>query len=103
MLCALTGGAAAIAASVVSARGSTALSVAASLSYGALILTTALRYDRLVAWSRRHRVLDSLFVIPAIFFALALLTRVALGWCTLIAVASWVLLAPLAPRRRTRT
>jgi hypothetical protein len=83
--------------------------VVAVAVYGLLSLSCLLAWERRVAWSKRHPLLDSLLVAPLlsmalVFLALAYTTTVPTVFCLLIALGAGPLL--LAPayllRRRAR-
>ncbi len=66
-----------------------------------------LAWQRMAGWSTRHRLLDSLLVVPLLFLALAYLTKLSDGVCLLIALLGGLPLvglgAALRHRRRRRT
>ncbi len=82
------------------------MGVLAGLTYGYFAIISWVPPDRVARWSQRRPVLDRLFVAPAIFMALALLTPLSLMICLGITVVSTVLLFGLGAwirQRQSRT
>jgi len=75
-------------------RGAVA-GLVALVVYGAGFAVATLQHGRVVDWSRKHPLLDTLLLIPAGFLALAYLTRLELVWCALVGVALWAVLLPV--------
>jgi len=69
--------------------------------YGPLLGATALSFDRLRQWSARHVVLDSLVILPLVFFALLLIPMLSWWGAALIALLAGMIFVPFAVRRRT--
>lgn len=61
---------------------------------------SALAPRRVQRWSRRHPVLDSLLVVPLMFLALAVVLRLSLWVCLVVALLTGVVMVPLAVRSR---
>lgn len=73
-------------------RRGLALGVLAAGFYAAVFLSAALSHGSMVAWSRRHVVLDRLLIGPLVFFGLACLTSLSLLICGIAAVSAGVVL-----------
>jgi hypothetical protein len=71
-------------------------------TFGAFALAAVLNHGDLIAWSRRHVVLDALLLAPLTFLALALCTDWAIGICAALGAAVGGVLAPLALQGRRR-
>jgi hypothetical protein len=87
-------------AAVLWAQRGPVVGVVAALVYGSIFLTAAFAHDRMLAWSRRHVVLDGLVVVPFAFFALALWTHWPIWACLLAGVAVGAVVLPVGLRRR---
>jgi hypothetical protein len=74
----------------------------AVLFYGGLVAVSTGRREQLARWSGRHRMLDSLFIVPLVFLALGLLTPLPLWSCVLGGAVAGAVFAPFAARRRRR-
>lgn len=77
-----------------------AVGIAALVVYGVIFLLVAFDHSGVMAWSRRHAVLDALTMVPLTFLALAYLTELALGACLGIALAAGMLLVVVALHKR---
>ncbi|WP_248962916.1 hypothetical protein [Sphaerisporangium perillae] len=78
-----------------------AVGILAGVVYGSLTLVS-LAYNRVVAWSKAHPLLDSLILLPLVFLALAYLTPLSLVMCAVITAACgvpWLALTTFARRR----
>jgi hypothetical protein len=73
---------------------------AAAVVYGGIGLSTPLAWQRTANWSKRHRLLDSLLIIPLLFFAIAYITKLSTGICLLIALPAGLALAVLGAALR---
>ena len=80
-------------------RRGAAVAIVAFVVYGLGSLATALNYANVRAWSQRHVALDSLVIVPYTFLAFALITRLSLLLCLVIAVAVGLVFVPLGVRR----
>jgi hypothetical protein len=80
-------------------RGPTVGAIAIA-TFGAFAVAAVVNRGDLIAWSRRHIILDALFLAPTAFLALALCTDWAIGICAAIGAAAGGLLVPLALQRR---
>jgi hypothetical protein len=77
------------------------IGVAAAVVYGAMLLGGSLAWQkRVTSWSARHPVLDSAFIAPLMFFALAYITNLSLALCLAVALATWVVVGGLGAWRR---
>jgi hypothetical protein len=82
-----------------------AVGLFAALVYGLVGIGCAFNARRMAMWSRTHPVLDSAFIIPFAFLALAYLTNVALVLCGVYCVGLGALsmaLSAVFRRRRFR-
>jgi hypothetical protein len=71
----------------------------AAVVYGGIGLST-LAWQRTANWSKRHRLLDSLLIIPLLFFAIAYITKLPTGICLLIALLAGLALVGLSAALR---
>lgn len=76
--------------------------VIALVVYGGVLLIATFNHSRTMTWSRRHVALDAALIVPLVFLALAYLTDLALATCVALALASGVVLVPVALWRRDR-
>jgi hypothetical protein len=69
-------------------------------SIALLVLTvfgvSALAPRRVQRWSRRHPILDGSLVVPLAFLALAVVLRLSLWVCLVVAILTGVVMVPLA-------
>lgn len=72
-------------------RGAVA-GIVALVVYGLGFSFAALRYERVVAWSIKHPLIDSAFLAPFVFLACAYITDWPLGICALVGVGAWLVL-----------
>ncbi|WP_405143431.1 hypothetical protein OG589_38225 [Sphaerisporangium sp. NBC_01403] len=78
------------------------LGVLAGIVYASLALVP-LALDQVTSWSKAHPFLDSLILLPLLFFALAYLTQLPLIACMWIAAACavpWLALTTFLRKRR---
>lgn len=75
--------------------------VIAAIVYGAIALPVAVTPGGLVAWSRRHPVVDGSMMGPLLFLALSYLTSWPIWTCLLVGLVG-VLLGAILGRRRGR-
>ena len=81
-----------------------AVGIIAAVVYGSIALATFVAWQRTTAWSLQHPVLDSLFIVPLVFLAVAYLSDLSTGGCVAAtAVAGALLAGPTAVRRRWRS
>lgn len=89
----------AVAAGVAVKRGAVVGALAAVV-YGWIGLSTLLAWQRTANWEKRHPLLDSLLVVPLLFFAIAYITNLSTGICLLIALLAGLVLVGLGAARR---
>lgn len=92
---------AAAAAGVATKRGA-AVGLLAAVVYGSIAMVTLLAWQRTVAWSKRHPVLDSLGIVPLLFLFIAAITNLSIGACVLIALPTGLFLVALSALLRRR-
>jgi hypothetical protein len=90
-----------IAAGLASRRGLLVAAIAAVV-YGLMAMCWAFAWERTVAWSKRHPVLDGLVVVPLLFLALAYFTTMSTGLCAVAALLAGGLFVGLAAALRRR-
>lgn len=95
------------AAAALGVRRGVAVGFVAAVVYGFIALPAAVAWERTVAWSKQHPLLDSLVIIPLLSLALAYRAHLSIGLCVVVAVLAGGLLvglsAVLRRRRRSRT
>lgn len=74
----------------------------AAVFYGSIAMVTLLAWQRTVAWSKRHPVLDSLGIVPLLFLFIAYITNLSIGACVLIALPTGLFLVALSALLRRR-
>jgi hypothetical protein len=89
-----------VAAAMLWAQRGPVVGAIAIATFGAFAVAAVVNRGDLIAWSRRHVLLDALFLAPMAFLALALCTDWAIVVCALLGGAAGGLLAPLALQRR---
>jgi Ca2+/Na+ antiporter len=63
---------------------------------------SALAPRRVQRWSRRHPILDGSMIVPLTFLALAVVSRLSLRVCLVVALLTGGVMVPLAIRSRRR-
>ena len=81
-------------------RRSVEVGIVAAVVYGWIFLVAAFNHSAMLAWERRHVVLDSLLIVPVAFLGLAYLTSLSLWLCIAAAVGAGVVFVPVALWRR---
>lgn len=69
------------AAAALGVRRGVAVGIIAAVVYGSGALACAAAWQRTVAWSKQHPLLDSLLIVPLLFLAVAYLTDLPIGLC----------------------
>jgi len=67
-----------------------------------LLGVSALAPRRVQVWWRRHPILDSSMVVPLMFLALAVVLRLSLWVCLVVALLTGSVMVPVATRSRPR-
>ena len=67
-----------------------------------LLGVSALAPRRVQRWSRRHPILDGSMIVPLTFLALAVVPRLSLWVCLVVALLTGGVMVPLAMRSRRR-
>jgi phosphoglycerol transferase MdoB-like AlkP superfamily enzyme len=80
------------------------LGLLAFLTYGSMLgAAAALSFSGLRRWSAAHVVLDGLFVVPVMFFALLLIPMLPWWGAALISLVAGAVFVPIAVHRRRHT
>jgi hypothetical protein len=78
------------------------IGVVAAAVYGGMAFACILRWDRVQAWSLRHPLVDSAFIVPVLFLALAYITSLSTALCIVISILAGACLVGLGPVTRAR-